>query len=98
MGFFKALGVGKIIFSSDTSEEQYRTYGKGRITMDSCYPVKALAGHMGELLYKDINLLFVPPYLFSPFLPKGSCGRYPFLHQSYDERGEYKGGLFEGKG
>lgn len=60
MGFFKALGVGKIIFSSDTSEEQYRTYGKGRITMDSCYPVKALAGHMGELLYKDINLLFVP--------------------------------------
>lgn len=71
VGFFKALGVGKIIFSSDTSEEQYRTYGKGRITMDSCYPVKALAGHMGELLYKDINLLFVPMIYSLPSFLRG---------------------------
>jgi predicted nucleotide-binding protein (sugar kinase/HSP70/actin superfamily) len=59
VGFFDSLGM-KVVFSSDTSEEQYRTYGKGRITMDSCYPVKALAGHIGELLHKDINILFVP--------------------------------------
>ncbi|MFN3976092.1 MAG: acyl-CoA dehydratase activase-related protein [Aquificaceae bacterium] len=71
VGFFKAIGVGKIIFSSDTSEDQYRTYGKGRITMDSCYPVKALAGHIGELLYKDINLLFVPLIYSLPSFLRG---------------------------
>ncbi len=71
VGFFQCLGVGKIIFSSETSEEQYRTYGKGRITMDSCYPVKALAGHIGELLHKDINLLFVPMIYSLPSFLKG---------------------------
>ncbi|MCS6998648.1 MAG: acyl-CoA dehydratase activase-related protein [Aquificaceae bacterium] len=71
VGFFNALGVGKIVFSSETSEEQYRAYGKGRITMDSCYPVKALAGHMGELLHKDINLLFVPMIYSLPSFLKG---------------------------
>ncbi len=71
VGFFNALGVGKIVFSSDTSEEQYRAYGKGRITMDSCFPVKALAGHMGELLYKDINLLFVPMIYSLPSFLRG---------------------------
>ncbi len=71
VGFFQSLGVGKIVFSSDTSEEQYREYGKGRITMDSCFPVKALAGHMGELLHKDINLLFVPMIYSLPSFLKG---------------------------
>lgn len=71
VGFFNALGVGRIVFSSDTSEEQYRTYGKGRISMDSCYPVKALAGHMGELLSKDINILFVPMIYSLPSFLKG---------------------------
>ncbi|MFN7065498.1 MAG: acyl-CoA dehydratase activase-related protein [Aquificaceae bacterium] len=71
VGFFKALGVERIVFSSDTSEEQYRTYGKGRISMDSCYPVKALAGHIGELLYKDIDLLFVPMIYSLPSFLKG---------------------------
>ncbi len=71
VGFFNALGVGKIVFSSETSEEQYREYGKGRITMDSCYPVKALAGHMGELLHRDINLLFVPMIYSLPSFLKG---------------------------
>ncbi len=71
VGFFQALGVGKMVFSSPTSEEQYRTYGKGRITMDSCFPVKALAGHIGELLHKDINLLFVPMIYSLPSFLKG---------------------------
>ncbi|MFN3598468.1 MAG: acyl-CoA dehydratase activase-related protein [Aquificaceae bacterium] len=71
VGFFQALGVGKVVFSSDTSEEQYRTYGKGRISMDSCYPVKALAGHIGELLQKDINLLFVPMIYSLPSFLRG---------------------------
>lgn len=60
IGFFKTLNIGKIIFSHNTSENQYRTYGKGRITMDSCFPVKALAGHIGELIEQEINILFVP--------------------------------------
>jgi predicted nucleotide-binding protein (sugar kinase/HSP70/actin superfamily) len=65
VGFLKSLGVQSenIIFSSDTSEEQGREYGKGRGTVDCCYPVKAMSGHYGELLFgqkKKINILLSP--------------------------------------
>jgi predicted nucleotide-binding protein (sugar kinase/HSP70/actin superfamily) len=74
IGFLKALGIHprNIIFSSDTSEEQYREFGKGRIGMDSCYPVKALAGHIGELIYtKKIDVLLVPMIYSLPSFLKG---------------------------
>jgi predicted nucleotide-binding protein (sugar kinase/HSP70/actin superfamily) len=92
VGFFDSLGM-KVVFSSDTSEEQYRTYGKGRITMDSCYPVKALAGHIGELLHKDINILFVPMIYSLPSFLEGACDGYTVLHAGDDGTGEHKGGL-----
>ena len=65
VGFLKELGVSSenIIFSSDTSEEQGREYGKGRGTVDCCYPVKAISGHYGELIFgqkKKINVLLSP--------------------------------------
>jgi len=65
VGFLKALGVApeNIIFSSDTSEEQGREFGKGRGTVDCCYPVKCMSGHYGELVFgqkKKINILFCP--------------------------------------
>jgi predicted nucleotide-binding protein (sugar kinase/HSP70/actin superfamily) len=65
VGFLKALGVASenIIFSSDTSEEQGREFGKGRGTVDCCYPVKCISGHYGELIFgqkKKINILFSP--------------------------------------
>jgi predicted nucleotide-binding protein (sugar kinase/HSP70/actin superfamily) len=65
VGFLRELGVSpeNIIFSSDTSEEQGREYGKGRGTVDCCYPVKAISGHYGELLFgqkKKINILLSP--------------------------------------
>ena len=65
VGFLKALGVASenIIFSSDTSEEQGREFGKGRGTVDCCYPVKAMSGHYGELVFgqkKKINILLSP--------------------------------------
>ena len=74
IGFLKALGIPpkNIIFSSDTSEEQYREYGKGRIGMDSCYPVKVLAGHIGELITtKKIDVLLVPMIYSLPSFLKG---------------------------
>ena len=86
IGFLKALGIPakNIIFSSDTSEEQYREFGKGRIGMDSCYPVKALAGHIGELLTtKKIDILLVPMIYSLPSFLRGhvmdtlSCTRVP---------------------
>ncbi len=42
LGFFGALGVpnSRVIFSQDTTEEQGKTHGKGRGTVDCCYPVK----------------------------------------------------------
>ena len=53
VGFLKELGVSSenIVFSSDTSEEQGREFGKGRGTVDCCYPVKAMSGHYGELIF-----------------------------------------------
>jgi predicted nucleotide-binding protein (sugar kinase/HSP70/actin superfamily) len=65
VGFLRELGVQSenIIFSSDTSEEQGREFGKGRGTVDCCYPVKAMSGHYGELIFgqkKKINILLSP--------------------------------------
>jgi len=65
VGFLKQLGVSSenIIFSSDTSEEQGRDYGKGRGTVDCCYPVKCISGHYGELVFgqkKKIDILLSP--------------------------------------
>ncbi|PYM81837.1 MAG: hypothetical protein DME13_18995, partial [Candidatus Rokuibacteriota bacterium] len=53
MGLFGALGVDprNVVFSSDTSEEQGRQFGKGRGTVDCCYPVKCISGHYGELRF-----------------------------------------------
>ncbi len=74
IGFFKALGVPdrNIIFSSNTSEEQFREFGKGRIGMDSCYPVKSMAGHIGELIFtKKVDILLVPQIYSLPSFLKG---------------------------
>jgi predicted nucleotide-binding protein (sugar kinase/HSP70/actin superfamily) len=65
VGFLKALGIASenIVFSSDTSEEQGREYGKGRGTVDCCYPVKCISGHYGELIFgqkKKIHILLSP--------------------------------------
>jgi predicted nucleotide-binding protein (sugar kinase/HSP70/actin superfamily) len=65
VGFLKALGIASenIVFSSDTSEEQGREFGKGRGTVDCCYPVKCISGHYGELIFgqkNKINILLSP--------------------------------------
>lgn len=65
LGFFGALGVPneRIVFSSDTSEEQAREFGRGRGTVDCCYPVKCVSGHYGELIFgqkRKIDILFSP--------------------------------------
>jgi predicted nucleotide-binding protein (sugar kinase/HSP70/actin superfamily) len=65
ISFLKALGIAaeNIVFSSDTSEEQGREFGKGRGTVDCCYPVKCISGHYGELVFgqkKKINILLSP--------------------------------------
>jgi predicted nucleotide-binding protein (sugar kinase/HSP70/actin superfamily) len=65
LGFFSALGIphDRVVFSSETSEEQMREYGRGRGTVDCCYPVKCASGHYGELLFgqkRSIDILFSP--------------------------------------
>ena len=65
VGFLNGIGIASenIVFSSDTSEEQLREFGKGRGTVDCCYPVKCLSGHYGELVFglkKKINVLLSP--------------------------------------
>ena len=54
----------RLEFSSDSSEDQARQFGKGRGTVDCCYPVKCINGHYGELLARDrhhkIDVLFSP--------------------------------------
>ncbi len=65
VGFLTALGIKpiNIIFSADSSEEQFREYGKGRGTVDCCYPVKSMSGHYGQLTFglkKKIDILLSP--------------------------------------
>src|SRR6516162_2983825 len=66
LGFFEALGIDgrRVVFSSDTSEEQGRRYAKGRGTVDCCYPVKCAGGHYGELIALDgrrkLDVVFSP--------------------------------------
>ena len=66
IAFLDALGLDarRIEFSSDSSEDQARQFGKGRGTVDCCYPVKCISGHYGELLARDkhhkIDLLLSP--------------------------------------
>lgn len=87
VGLLEALGVEarRIEFSSDSSEEQARTFGKGRGTVDCCYPVKCISGHYGELLARDrhhrIDVLLspmiysLPSYLGGHVLASLSCPR-----------------------
>src|SRR4051795_2606778 len=65
LGFLVALGFDprRIVFSEATSDEQGREYGRGRGTVDCCYPVKCISGHYGELIFgqkKKINILLSP--------------------------------------
>ncbi len=76
VGFLTALGIApeNIVFSSDTSEEQYREYGKGRGTVDCCYPVKCMSGHYGELIFgqkKKIDILLSPMIYSLPSFLRG---------------------------
>jgi predicted nucleotide-binding protein (sugar kinase/HSP70/actin superfamily) len=87
IGFFGALGVDarRLEFSSDSSEDQARQFGKGRGTVDCCYPVKSINGHYGELLARDrhhkIDVLFspmiysLPSYLSGHVVASLSCPR-----------------------
>ena len=61
--------------SSETSEEQFREFGKGRGTVDCCYPVKCITGHYGELLFgvkKKIDVLLSPMIYSLPSFLKGN--------------------------
>src|SRR5215469_10498350 len=76
VGFLKELGVSSenIIFSSDTSEEQGREFGKGRGTVDCCYPVKAMSGHYGELVFglkKKVHIILSPMIYTLPSFMRG---------------------------
>ena len=87
IGFLDALGIDarRIEFSSDSSEDQAREFGKGRGTVDCCYPVKCNSGHYGELLARDkhhkIDLLLspmiytLPSYLNGHVMASLACPR-----------------------
>src|SRR5262245_63325756 len=80
MGFLTALGVDprNIVFSSDTSEEQGRQFGKGRGTVDCCYPVKCISGHYGELIFgqkQKLDVLFSPRIYNLPSFLSGHVAR-----------------------
>ncbi|HEY7654470.1 MAG TPA: acyl-CoA dehydratase activase-related protein [Methylomirabilota bacterium] len=80
VGLFTELGVDprNLVFSSDTSEEQGRQYGKGRGTVDCCYPVKCIAGHYGELIFgqrEKLDVLFSPMIYNLPSFLSGHVAR-----------------------
>jgi predicted nucleotide-binding protein (sugar kinase/HSP70/actin superfamily) len=76
IGFLTSLGVDErnIVFSSETSEAQFRRFGMGRVTVESCYPVKCVSGHYGELLYGQkhkLDLLLHPMHYNLPSFMRG---------------------------
>jgi predicted nucleotide-binding protein (sugar kinase/HSP70/actin superfamily) len=79
VGFLREIGIASenIVFSSDTSEEQGREFGKGRGTVDCCYPVKAMSGHYGELIFglkKKIHIILSPMIYTLPSFMHGHVG------------------------
>src|ERR1700722_906140 len=80
VGYLKSIGISSenIVFSSDTSEEQGREFGKGRGTVDCCYPVKAMSGHYGELIFglkKKENVILSPMIYSLPSFMKVHVGQ-----------------------
>ncbi len=76
IAFLASLGMDErnIVFSSETSEEQFRRFGKGRVTVESCYPVKCISGHYGELLFGQkhkIDVLLHPMHYNLPSFLRG---------------------------
>jgi len=76
VAFLREIGFASenIVFSSDTSEEQGREFGKGRGTVDCCYPVKAMSGHYGELVFgqkKKLNVIMSPMIYSLPSFMRG---------------------------
>ena len=67
IALLEALGVNprNIVFSSETSEDQGREYGRGRGAVDCCYPVKCMSGHYGELIFGQKHKIDV---LLSPMI------------------------------
>jgi predicted nucleotide-binding protein (sugar kinase/HSP70/actin superfamily) len=79
VGFLREIGIASenIVFSSDTSEEQGREFGKGRGTVDCCYPVKAMSGHYGELIFgqkKKVHIILSPMIYTLPSFMRGHVG------------------------
>ncbi len=66
-GFLVALGIKPehIVFSSETSEQQFKEFGKGRTTVDCCYPVKCVSGHYGELVHKRRIQVLLTPMIYT---------------------------------
>jgi predicted nucleotide-binding protein (sugar kinase/HSP70/actin superfamily) len=86
LGFLTALGIDprRVVFSANTSEEQGRDHGRGRGTVDCCYPVKCMSGHYGELVFgqkRKIDILLspmirtVPSFLHGHVVNSLSCPR-----------------------
>ena len=76
VAFLREIGIASenIVFSSDTSEEQGREFGKGRGTVDCCYPVKAMSGHYGELIFgqkRKVNIILSPMIYSLPSFMRG---------------------------
>ena len=102
VGFLREIGIESenIVFSSDTSEEQGREFGKGRGTVDCCYPVKSMSGHYGELVFgqkKKINVHSEPHDLFAAFRSARARRRNADLHARDGRPGKYQGRIHEGK-
>ena len=80
VGLFAAFGIDQrnLVFSSDTSEEQGRQFGKGRGTVDCCYPVKCISGHYGELVFgqrQKLDVVFSPMIYTLPSFLSGHVAR-----------------------
>lgn len=56
--FFGSLGLRPVL--SEPSGEKTLTEGLKRLTIGACLPIKLTAGHIADLMEKEIELIFIP--------------------------------------
>ena len=98
LGFLTALGIDprRVVFSGNTSEEQGRDHGRGRGTVDCCYPVKCMSGHYGELVFgqkRKIDILLSPMIRTMPSFLHGHVANSLLLSAGDGRAGKHQGRL-----
>jgi len=75
IGYFKSLGIERIVFSDKTSENMVKNDLKGG-AIDPCFPSKVALAHVNNLIRKKPDIIFFPKISTLPTFLKGTEGSH----------------------